>query len=381
MENRKCPITSSVEFESYYVSNNDFVMTSDQRIIAGNLDKIIFTKSGIVANKKQFTKSEIESLYKEDYELNTSGQDEHVFYTKNGPVSRSQVYFDWVNPFIEDSFSKIIEIGCGEGRVLEKIIDKHPIKEIVGFDGSEKAAKYGQQKGLNIQQKIFLNEDKFPNADLFILIGVLEHVEDISSMIKELVRAVSPEGRLILSIPIQDYIGYDVFFKDHIWHFTVKQFQALLVSCGLNVVHTDSNNPINHGFGLFVCEKNFKSPQSTILTNEILVQKNNLSYWKQRLGKIDIIISKYGHKKIAVFGASEFFTFLYTYSSLPNIKIIACIDDSKEGTKKHGVSVFNSKWLDENKIDILMLAVNEKYNASITTKLAHLDLKIVSFFN
>ena len=173
--------------------------------------------------------SEIELLYGEEYQLNTSGQDEHIFYTEEGPISRSQVYYNWIKPFISSNWGTFVEIGCGEGRVLEKISTDFPIRNIIGFDGSHKAVEIGIKKGFNITQKIFQNKDELPRADIFLLIGVLEHVEDPASFINALIRSLNSNGRLILSIPIQDYGGYDIFFKDHIWHFTVKQFQALLI--------------------------------------------------------------------------------------------------------------------------------------------------------
>jgi len=48
---RKCPLTNS-EYSSPFFSSSDFrVMTSDQRISEGQLKKIIFDESGIVANE------------------------------------------------------------------------------------------------------------------------------------------------------------------------------------------------------------------------------------------------------------------------------------------------------------------------------------------
>lgn len=381
IDNRKCPITDSSDVESFYISENHHVMTSDQRIIKGQLEKIIFKESGIVANRNRFTESDIQTLYKDDYELNTSGHEEHVFFTKAGPISRSQVYFNWIEPFIENDFAKIVEIGCGEGRVLEKIVSSHPNQDIVGYDGSRLAVEIGRNKRLNILQKIFLKNDNFPEADLFILIGVLEHVEDITSMIKGLIDSLSSKGRLILSIPVQDYIGYDVFFTDHIWHFTVKQFSALLRSCGLKIISLDSNNPINHGFGLFICEKEEKGFENINLTGEVIIQKNNISYWKSKIEKANDLCYHYKDTKIVAFGASEFFTFLYAYSNLSSANIVACIDDSKEGTLKHGIPVKNSKWLDKNKVDVILLTVNEKYNDIIRNKLSHLDVEIISLFD
>jgi SAM-dependent methyltransferase len=380
MENRICPITNTDKFEEYYSSHNGKIMTSDQRTISGDLNKIIFTESGVVANKNSLDPSEIELLYGEEYQLNTSGQDEHVFYTEKGSISRSQVYYNWIKPFLSTNWETCVEIGCGEGRVLEKISTDFPNRNIIGFDGNHKAAESGRKRGFNITQKIFQNKDEFPRADIFLLIGVLEHVEDPARFIKLLISSLNSYGRLILSIPIQDYGGYDIFFKDHIWHFTVKQFQALLNSCGLKLLHTDFDNPINHGFGLFVCEKGEGVEPNLNVSNETTIQKNNLDFWLDKFINVENLKLEQSSKKIAVFGASELFTLFYTYSSLANTNILACIDDSKHGTTKHGIQVFNSEWLNDNEIDVLILAINKKYHPMVKNKLSHLPIEMISLY-
>ena len=74
------------------------------------------------------------------------------------------------------------------------------------------------------------------------------------------------------------------------------------------------------------------------------------------------------------------FTLFYTYSSLANTNILACIDDSKHGTTKHGIQVFNSEWLNDNEIDVLILAINKKYHPMVKNKLSHLPIEMISLY-
>lgn len=372
---RKCLITNSFDYDSYYKSVSGKVMTSDQRIINGNLNKIIFRESGIVANEDNFSSEEINSIYADDYTLNTSGYDEHIFYTKEGVISRSQVYFDWIKPFIPVNFETLVEIGCGEGRVLEKIVFEYPQKNILGFDGSHKAVELARKRNLNISQKLIIDNAALPISDVFILIGVIEHLENPNEIINLLMNSLKKNGRIILSIPIQDYGGYDIFFADHIWHFTVNQFESLLQQNGLKLLHVDSEHPINHGFGLFVCEKN--TPTNIELQNDSAIQIKNLTFWTEKFIKFDNWLSDKKKLKIAVFGASEIFTLFYSYSSLSDANIIACIDDTKKvGEKKNDIVIYNSQWLFENKIDILLLAVNKKYHEQLYNKFKNLNIII-----
>lgn len=372
---RRCPLTDSTDSSSFFFSPHCGIMTSDQRIIKGQLEKIIFNESGIVANKKSFNTEELNNLYGNEYELNTSGGEEHIFFTKEGPISRSQVYFNWIKPFIHDNFKTLIEIGCGEGNVLEKIAKAFPGKNILGFDGSAKAVELGKKKQLNISQKIFHENDLFPNADVYLLIGVLEHIEDIKTFLLNIISALNKNGKIIICIPIQDYGGYDIFFADHIWHFTIKQFELFLNKLNLKVLHVDSSHPVNYGFGLFVCEKGKASAKSLI--NDSRIMLNNLNHWQEHFIKINDFFNKNHFDKIAVFGASEIFTLFMAYSSLSDQNIVACIDDTKKaGSKKHGISIYNSEWLRNNRVDLLLLTVNRKYHEIIKEKLKDLNLNI-----
>lgn len=371
---RKCPLTDSGMFLPFYSSINSRVMTSDQRIIEGQLRKIIFPDTGVVANEKSFESNEIEKIYGNDYELNTSGNEEHIFFTDKGPISRSQVYFEWIKPFIPSNFNKLIEIGCGEGRVLEKIVKAYPGKEIIGFDGSYKAAKLGRIKGLDITQKLIFENDLLPNADVFLLIGVIEHVENIYAFLNNIINSLNEGGRIIICLPIQDYGGYDIFFAEHVWHFTVKHFEYLLNKFNLNVI-IDSNHHINYGFGLFVCEKG--NSKKIPLPDNTCILIDNLNFWKSCFEYFDTWISLHNFNRIAVFGASEIFTLFMAYSSLSELNIVACIDDTKEdGSKKHGIPIYKSEWLKDNEVDLLLLAVNKKYHNQIINKLEKYNLNI-----
>ncbi len=372
---RKCPLTDSTSSTPFLSLRNLTVMTSDQRIVRGRLKKIIFKESGVVANEKLFSREESETAYGDEYELNTSGGEEHFFFTREGAIPRSLVYFDWIKPFLHDEFRTLVEIGCGEGKVLERIAHSFPGKHISGFDGSYKAVELGRRKRLDISQKIIFGNDALPKSDVYLLIGVLEHVEDVEAFLLNVINALNENGRIIICIPVQDYGGYDIFFVDHSWHFTIRQFEFLLNRCGLNVVKMDSNHPINHGFGLFVCKKG--KTKNVRVVNDSKVMLRNVHYWQECFNKANDWFGGTCFKKVAIFGASEIFSLFMAYSSLPKQNIIACIDDTKKpNEKKHGIPVHGSEWLYGNPVDLLVLAINKKYHDGIITRYKGLGINI-----
>ena len=376
---RICPITGSDKWQHYYTSKNNRIITGDQRISEGKLEKIICTDSGVVANKRRFSSEELEVLYGKEYELNTLGKEEHFFYTNEGRLSRSEVFYNWILPHLPKKFESLVEIGCGEGNLLQRIKNNFQDKNISGIDGSLRASELAREKGLTVQQELIHGKENLSPTDVFLLINVIEHVEDISLVISKLKSALNNNGRIIFCLPIQDYGGYDIFFHEHVWHFTSQHFEHVLLKNGLSVLYKDFNHPINHGIGLYVCENGNNSLNMDFKYNDTI--KNNLKIWNNRFLICQTKLREIDNKKIALFGAGEVATIFLAFTDLYKLNIIACIDDSKgEGTEKHDIPIYSSSWLEENKVDVLLLTVNEKYHDMVRDKLKHLNLNIKSIY-
>jgi 2-polyprenyl-3-methyl-5-hydroxy-6-metoxy-1,4-benzoquinol methylase len=374
---RICPVSNSSNWKTFYSSTSNRIMTGDQRIGEGWLQKVVCVESGVVANKFSFSKDELELLYGKEYELNTLGKEEHYFYTQQGAVPRSKVFFEWIVPFIQNDFNTLIEIGCGEGNLLERFTKQFPGKNVIGIDGSHKAAELARNKGLTVNQKLIVGNESVSQADVFLLVNVIEHIEDIPLLINNLKKSLNKNGRIIFCLPIQDYGGYDIFFAEHVWHFTAQQFECILKKNGLRIIHSDITHPINHGIGLYVCEKTEQNTSCNFENTDVILK--NLAYWENVFNKVDTLFSSRNYPKIAIFGASEVATLFMTFTTLGDQNIVACIDDTKPiGTFKHGIPVYNSEWLQKNQIDLLLLAVNKKYHPVIQNKLQKFNLNIIS---
>ena len=376
MLQRICPVSGSSNWIPVFDLGTGRIITGDQRICNGNLEKVICPESGIVANKNRFSDSDLEILYGKEYELNVLGKEEHFFYTKSGPKARSEVFFEWIEPHLPVNFRSLIEIGCGEGNLLGRILGKFPEKSVCGLDGSFKAVELAANKGLDVERKLILGNEELPVADIYLLVNVIEHIEDLSLFINNIKQSLAAGGRIIFCLPVQDYGGYDIFFYEHVWHFTSKQFERVLSNNGLKLVYSDINHPVNHGIGLFVCEISSSSTEYSEGFYSDVIQKN-LHFWLDNFKGLNNLLKEKSFERIAFFGASEVSTLFLAFSDLFNQNIIACIDDTKpEGMLKHGIPVYSSFWLENNQTDLLLLAVNKKYHSMIREKFKYLDMNI-----
>jgi 2-polyprenyl-3-methyl-5-hydroxy-6-metoxy-1,4-benzoquinol methylase len=106
---------------------------------------------------------------------------------------------EWVFKFLKkQNFSldsKILDAGCGEGVLIEKLIEMG-YKNAVGID-ADYESKY-VKKG-NILKTDFQNN----SFDLIFLLDVLEHLNFLEQekALEELKRIIKPQGKIVLSIP------------------------------------------------------------------------------------------------------------------------------------------------------------------------------------
>jgi SAM-dependent methyltransferase len=96
---------------------------------------------------------------------------------------------------------RILEIGCGEGIVLDKLSLNH---EVCGIEVNIEAARIGISKGLNI--KCLSLEDSNgcfgeSHFDVIAFFQVLEHTEDPSAFLRIVKSLLRQDGHLFFSIP------------------------------------------------------------------------------------------------------------------------------------------------------------------------------------
>jgi 2-polyprenyl-3-methyl-5-hydroxy-6-metoxy-1,4-benzoquinol methylase len=100
---------------------------------------------------------------------------------------------------------KVLEVGCAEGDFIKRISDEYGAL-CTGLELNEKAASKAQAIGLDVQLQTIqdfsnANEEKF---DLVCSFQVLEHISDVHSFIKAMVKCLKKGGTLVIGVPNND---------------------------------------------------------------------------------------------------------------------------------------------------------------------------------
>ena len=96
----------------------------------------------------------------------------------------------------------VIDIGCGTGANIASLVDRY---QCAGIDPSEVAIDHARRR---FPQVTFLHGvaleglgDLAGDADAFLLMDVLEHVEDDRGLLAEVVGSLRPGGHILITVP------------------------------------------------------------------------------------------------------------------------------------------------------------------------------------
>ncbi len=173
----------------------------------------------------------------------------HVFdascyrdYRFAGSVSRGYAeYLDRVATKVADSFSReaaIIEIGCGDGTLLQMIQVKG-FRDIFGIDPGSPAQRSSVRLpiGVGYFPADIPQERRAKRYDLIILRHVLEHVEPLADLAADLADFLKPTGQLWVEVPDLDSTVnrelWSNFYQLHCNYFEAATLDALFARFGL----------------------------------------------------------------------------------------------------------------------------------------------------
>jgi len=182
----------------------------------------------------------VTAALKEHYTNYYSGDQSLSHWRRLGAIDKARNIMELCASLSHD---KILEIGCGDGAVLEQLSAKAFGSQLAGIEISRSAVCSAQQKQIPNCQIDCFDGDSIPFEDqifdLAILTHVLEHVEHPRKVLYEAARVAKC---VFIEVPLEDNatLPDDYVFDPvgHINFYSPRSIRQLVQTCGFHILST-----------------------------------------------------------------------------------------------------------------------------------------------
>jgi SAM-dependent methyltransferase len=152
---------------------------------------------------------------------------EHWYYS-----SKAKATLRLLKPSVP---SKILDVGAGSGFFSRYLLTHSSAEEAwcvdISYDSDTESCEVDKQ--IHFRRSI-----ESVDADLVLLMDVLEHVDDDVELLKEYVNKVPRGSRFLISVPAFQFLWSEHDdFLDHKRRYTLHQLKDVVASAGLKVTH------------------------------------------------------------------------------------------------------------------------------------------------
>ena len=192
---------------------------------------------------------------------------------------------------------KIIEIGCGRGEYLSIIGEFADFA--YGLESSEQSVEQCKKNGLNVAAGFVESADykiSHNPYDAFYMLNFLEHLPEPNATLRGIYNNMTDEGIGLIEVPNFDMILknklFSEFIIDHLLYFTKDTLISTLLLIGYDVL--DCKVEWYDYIISAVVRKKKKAEMADFY-----------KYQNQIKDEVDIYLSRFQNKKVAIWGASH----------------------------------------------------------------------------
>ena len=136
-------------------------------------------------------------------------------------------YVSFIIDYISElNFQKVIDVGCGDGFLLNNLAPKFKNASFLGIDFSDKAIQHAKAFKRSDNANFIVDDIKNVDGefDIVLLIEVLEHIadENIEYFISALKEKVKDNGILIVSVPTTNIPLIDTHHRHYDLNLLIK---------------------------------------------------------------------------------------------------------------------------------------------------------------
>lgn len=275
----------------------------------------------------------------------------------------------------------ILEIGCGTGYFLKKIVSESNGNTGVGFDKSLQSTSVSDK--ISLYNKYYEDGD-MGNFDIVLSRHVIEHIMDNNILFTTLVQK-NPNAKFFIETPSLEWIiekntFYDVFYE-HCSYFSYYSISKLLSNHGLSIVKAES---VFNGQYMWIEAVTDKPPQS--ITKTLNATKIKDFFLKTTTMKNEVQ-NRLSHAmksekgEVAIWGAgAKGLTFANMVD--PQRQYINCIIDINPRKQKKfcagtGHPIVCPTYVRENNVKTILI-MNENYAKEIMGMFPENDINFIS---
>jgi SAM-dependent methyltransferase len=271
--------------------------------------------------------------------------------------------------YVPGKSSRVLEIGCATGRLLS-LLRETGFENIQGLDPSPGCARaaldlYGVPVLVGSMFDIPVPDG---SVDFVILIGVLEHVEDVLGAMSRVRTVLSPDGRVYAEVPDAANLAgrpdapYQEFSTEHINFFSTASLANLFRVTGFDVVLTGQSIRQQHdnttypaAFGVFG-----KAAGVGELTPDEVTERGLRRYIEESSAietqTREAIETLARRQPVLVWGTGTHTQRLLAIGAFKNVRIAAFVDSNPKyhGRELHGIPVVSPSSLAGRKEPILI---------------------------
>ncbi len=181
----------------------------------------------------------------------------------------------------------ILDIGCGNGNFIEKIVNSAPI--VMGCEFNPIAIENCKKKGLNVTNNDLKNIDQ--KFDMIVSFQVLEHVKEPNKFISDCINLLNDNGLLFFATPNPDcsLIKYNSGILElpphHCMDITKDCYEYIAKAYNLELINYERGEVAFWIYKIYL-EAKFKS------YSKYLKQIDNIATYENYLKEKDEVISK-----------------------------------------------------------------------------------------
>lgn len=364
LPNRKCPICNGIDRELLFQQH---FSTLSIGVLLDGYNVVTCRDCGFCFADNIPAQSAFDTYYREmsKYEQENRSGSESKF-----DLARFNAIVSFIQPFLPDIKSRILEIGCSTGLLLS-ILKQYGYNNIWGVDPSPACSRVAEKvygiRVLTTTLSDLVVESK--SVDFLILVGVLEHVRELGETLRMLWNILSDNGQIFLAVPDASRYAYgqdapyQEFSLEHINFFGPHSLNNLLFNNSFKLVEFEQDlveanyhtfTPAIHA----VYQKN-ESPISIVpdrQTEKGLVEYINRS--QEADEHIQFIIAGIvsANQPIVVWGTGTHTLRLLANTPLAKANIRAFVDSNPryQGKSLHGIPIVSPIDLDKNSGAILI---------------------------